>query len=128
MMQGRTMVLILGAVAFSVTGQLFLKSGAGRLAGGSLQFYTDMGAWSGECIMQSDTPQIEAAPTIATRRWISPISQASPSASVEMIPANPFRIDPEKKRSRLSRRLETATDAPFSRSNSTAPQVGCGGC
>ena len=33
MMQGKTLVLILGAVAFSVVGQLFLKSGAQRLAG-----------------------------------------------------------------------------------------------
>jgi multidrug transporter EmrE-like cation transporter len=33
MMQGRTMVLVLGAVAFSVAGQLFLKSGALHLAG-----------------------------------------------------------------------------------------------
>ena len=33
MMQGKTMVLILGAVAFSAVGQLFLKSGAQRLAG-----------------------------------------------------------------------------------------------
>ena len=39
MMQGKTMVLILGAVAFSVAGQLFLKSGAQRLAGlGRLDF------------------------------------------------------------------------------------------
>ena len=39
MMQGKTMVLILGAVAFSVVGQLFLKSGAQRLAGlGRLEF------------------------------------------------------------------------------------------
>jgi undecaprenyl phosphate-alpha-L-ara4N flippase subunit ArnF len=33
MMQGKTMVLILGAVAFSAVGQLFLKSGAQHLAG-----------------------------------------------------------------------------------------------
>ena len=33
MIQGKTMVLILGAVAFSVVGQLFLKSGAQTLAG-----------------------------------------------------------------------------------------------
>jgi drug/metabolite transporter (DMT)-like permease len=33
MMQGRTIVLILAAVAFSAAGQLFLKSGAQRLAG-----------------------------------------------------------------------------------------------
>jgi len=32
-MQGKTIVLILGAVAFSVTGQLFLKSGAQQLSG-----------------------------------------------------------------------------------------------
>jgi len=32
-MQPKTMVLILGAVAFSAAGQLLLKSGAGRLAG-----------------------------------------------------------------------------------------------
>ncbi len=39
MMQGKTMVLILGAVAFSAVGQLFLKSGAQRLAGlGRLEF------------------------------------------------------------------------------------------
>ncbi len=39
MMQGKTMVLILGAVAFSVVGQLFLKSGAQHLAGlGRLEF------------------------------------------------------------------------------------------
>jgi uncharacterized membrane protein len=38
-MQGKTVVLTLGAVAFSVAGQLFLKSGAQRLAGlGSLGF------------------------------------------------------------------------------------------
>ena len=33
MMQGKTLALILGAVAFSVLGQLFLKSGAQHLAG-----------------------------------------------------------------------------------------------
>jgi multidrug transporter EmrE-like cation transporter len=33
MMRGTTIVLILGAVAFSVAGQLFLKSGAQHLAG-----------------------------------------------------------------------------------------------
>ena len=39
MMQGKTIVLILGAVAFSATGQLFLKSGARQLAGlGRLEF------------------------------------------------------------------------------------------
>ena len=39
MMQGKTVVLILGAVAFSVVGQLFLKSGAQHLAGlGRLEF------------------------------------------------------------------------------------------
>jgi drug/metabolite transporter (DMT)-like permease len=39
MMQGKTMVLILGAVAFSVLGQLFLKSGAQHLAAvGRLDF------------------------------------------------------------------------------------------
>ena len=39
MTQERTMVLILGAVAFSVVGQLFLKSGAQHLAGlGRLEF------------------------------------------------------------------------------------------
>ncbi len=39
MMQAKTMVLILGAVAFSVVGQLFLKSGAQHLAGlGRLEF------------------------------------------------------------------------------------------
>lgn len=32
-MQAKTMVLVLGAVAFSVVGQLFLKSGARHLAG-----------------------------------------------------------------------------------------------
>jgi len=38
-MQEKTMVLILGAVAFSVVGQLFLKSGAQHLAGlGRLEF------------------------------------------------------------------------------------------
>lgn len=38
-MQAKTMVLILGAVAFSVMGQLFLKSGAQHLAGvGRLEF------------------------------------------------------------------------------------------
>jgi undecaprenyl phosphate-alpha-L-ara4N flippase subunit ArnF len=38
-MQGKTMILILGAVAFSVVGQLLLKSGAQHLAGlGRLQF------------------------------------------------------------------------------------------
>ena len=39
MMAGRTMVLILGAVALSATGQLCLKSGARHLAGlGRLEF------------------------------------------------------------------------------------------
>jgi multidrug transporter EmrE-like cation transporter len=39
MMEGKTLVLILGAVAFSVTGQLFLKAGAQQLAGlGRLEF------------------------------------------------------------------------------------------
>lgn len=39
MMQGRTVALILGAVAFSVVGQLLLKSGAQHLAGlGRLAF------------------------------------------------------------------------------------------
>jgi multidrug transporter EmrE-like cation transporter len=39
MMRGKTMVLILGAVAFSTVGQLFLKSGAQRLAPlGRLEF------------------------------------------------------------------------------------------
>jgi multidrug transporter EmrE-like cation transporter len=33
MMQAKTLVLVLGAVVFSVVGQLFLKSGAGHLAG-----------------------------------------------------------------------------------------------
>lgn len=33
MMQGKTLVLILGAVLFSVAGQLFLKSGAEQVAG-----------------------------------------------------------------------------------------------
>ncbi|HEU0078573.1 MAG TPA: EamA family transporter [Longimicrobiaceae bacterium] len=38
-MQARTMVLVLGAVAFSAVGQLFLKSGARHLAGhGRLAF------------------------------------------------------------------------------------------
>ena len=39
MMQGKTVLLILGAVAFSAMGQLFLKSGAQQLAGlGRLEF------------------------------------------------------------------------------------------
>ena len=39
MMPGRTLALILVAVAFSATGQLFLKSGAGRHAGlGRVEF------------------------------------------------------------------------------------------
>jgi multidrug transporter EmrE-like cation transporter len=39
MMDGKTLVLILGAVVFSVAGQLFLKSGAETLAGlGHLEF------------------------------------------------------------------------------------------
>jgi multidrug transporter EmrE-like cation transporter len=39
MMRGTTMVLILGAVAFSVAGQLLLKSGTGHLAAlGRLDF------------------------------------------------------------------------------------------
>jgi undecaprenyl phosphate-alpha-L-ara4N flippase subunit ArnF len=39
MMQGKTLVMILGSVAFSVLGQLFLMSGAQRLAGlGRLEF------------------------------------------------------------------------------------------
>ena len=39
MIQAKTMVLILGAVAFSVAGQLFLKSGAQHVAGlGRLEF------------------------------------------------------------------------------------------
>ncbi len=38
-MEAKTMVLILGAVVFSVVGQLFLKSGAQHLAGlGRLEF------------------------------------------------------------------------------------------
>ena len=38
-MQARTLALILGAVVFSAAGQLFLKSGAHRLAGlGGLEF------------------------------------------------------------------------------------------
>ena len=38
-MQGKTVVLILGAVAFSAMGQLFLKSGARQLDGlGRLEF------------------------------------------------------------------------------------------
>jgi len=38
-MQGKTMVLILGAVAFSAVGQLLLKAGAQHLAGlGRLEF------------------------------------------------------------------------------------------
>jgi multidrug transporter EmrE-like cation transporter len=41
MMPARTVVLILGAVAFSVTGQLFLKAGTQHLAGlGRLDFLT----------------------------------------------------------------------------------------
>ena len=39
MIQGKTLLLILGAVAFSAIGQLFLKSGAQDLAGaGRLEF------------------------------------------------------------------------------------------
>jgi multidrug transporter EmrE-like cation transporter len=39
MMQGQTMVLILGAVMFSVLGQIFLKSGAHHVAGlGRVEF------------------------------------------------------------------------------------------
>ena len=39
MMQGKTLVLVLGAVMFSVAGQLFLKSGAQRVtAPGRLDF------------------------------------------------------------------------------------------
>ena len=39
MVEGKTMVLILAAVAFSVVGQLFLKSGAQHLVGlGRLEF------------------------------------------------------------------------------------------
>jgi undecaprenyl phosphate-alpha-L-ara4N flippase subunit ArnF len=39
MMHGKTMALVLGAVAFSVAGQLLLKSGARHLAGlGRLEF------------------------------------------------------------------------------------------
>ena len=39
MMQGKTLVLILASVVFSVAGQLFLKSGAQRLAGlGRMEF------------------------------------------------------------------------------------------
>ena len=39
MMSGKTMVLVLSAVAFSATGQILLKSGAQGLAGlGGLQF------------------------------------------------------------------------------------------
>ena len=52
MMQGKTMALILGAVALSATGQLFLKSGAQHLAGlGRLEFlpaaFRDMRVLSG---------------------------------------------------------------------------------
>ena len=40
MMQGTTTLLILGAVAFSAAGQLFLKAGARQLAGlGGLEFF-----------------------------------------------------------------------------------------
>jgi multidrug transporter EmrE-like cation transporter len=40
MMQGKMVVLILGAVAFSVVGQLLLKSGAQHLAGlGRIEFF-----------------------------------------------------------------------------------------
>ena len=38
MMQAKTLALILGAVAFSVMGQLFLKSGVQTLAGHGLDF------------------------------------------------------------------------------------------
>ena len=39
MMQGKTIVLVLGAVVFSVVGQLFLKSGAQHLQGlGRVEF------------------------------------------------------------------------------------------
>ena len=44
MIQGTTVVLILGAVAFSALGQLFLKSGAQHLAGlGRLEFLVAAG-------------------------------------------------------------------------------------
>src|SRR5688572_10829735 len=51
-MTGKTIALILGAVAFSVIGQLFLKSGARRLAGlGAADFllaaFRDLHVFSG---------------------------------------------------------------------------------
>ena len=52
MMQARTLVLVLGAVMFSVIGQLFLKSGAQRMAehgrlGFLLAAFRDPHVWSG---------------------------------------------------------------------------------
>jgi drug/metabolite transporter (DMT)-like permease len=57
MMSGKTMVLILGAVAFSAAGQLLLKSGAQHLAGlgrfeflraaaGDVRVLSGLAAWS----------------------------------------------------------------------------------
>jgi undecaprenyl phosphate-alpha-L-ara4N flippase subunit ArnF len=64
MMQARTMVLILGAVAFSAAGQLLLKSGARHLTGrGSYAFllaaFRDMHVLSGL-----------AAWTVSTLCWL----------------------------------------------------------
>src|SRR5207245_116185 len=48
MMQGKTVVLILGAVPFSAMGQLFLKSGAQHLAGlGRLEVLPGLRRWRG---------------------------------------------------------------------------------
>ena len=60
MMQGKTMVLILGAVAFSVLGQLFLKSGAQHVAGlGRVEFLLaairDMHVLSGIAALAAST-------------------------------------------------------------------------
>jgi drug/metabolite transporter (DMT)-like permease len=61
MMQGKTVVLILGAVSFSAMGQLLLKSGAQHLAGlGRLEFLlaafrnvhvlSGLGAWAASTV------------------------------------------------------------------------------
>ena len=75
MMEGRTLVLILGAVGFSATGQLFLKSGARRLAGlGRLEFY--LGAFRDPHVLTG-----LAAWTASTLCWlyvlrVAPLSRA----------------------------------------------------
>jgi uncharacterized membrane protein len=84
MMQGKTVVLILGAVVFSAMGQLFLKSGAQHLAGlGRLEFLLaaarDMHVLSGL-----------AAWAASTLCWlyvlrVAPLSRAYPLSSLTYV-------------------------------------------